>query len=54
MKREHLERLRMLEGKAQTEAGELIRERLRGLGIGPDPFDAGEALVIEAIFGSEP
>ena len=50
MKREHLERLRALEGKAPTEAGELVRERLRELGIGPDPFDVGEAQLIEAIF----
>lgn len=51
MKREHLERLRRLEGAAAWDADDMLRERLHELGKGPDPFDAGEAIVIEAIFG---
>lgn len=50
MKPDHLERLKRLEGA--TDAGEAIRERLRQRGTAPDPFDVGEALVIEAIFGA--
>lgn len=50
MNRDLLKRLELLEGRSPDDAAELIRQRLRELGIGePDPFDEGMQLLVESI-----
>ena len=50
MNRDQLKRLELLEGRSTDTAADLIRRRLRELGIGePDPFDQGMQMLIESI-----